>query len=110
VGIYGVLSFAVSRRKREIGVRMALGARPFEIAGLVLRESAALTITGLALGAVGAFTLARLVSKLLYGVEPGDAVSFAIAAAVLAGVAVIAAAVPAYRAASVDPASTLRSE
>ena len=110
VGIYGVLSFTVSKRRREIGVRMALGARPFEIAGLVIRESAALTVTGLAIGAVGAFVLARLVSKLLYGVEPGDPASFAVAAAVLAAVGVVAAAVPAYRAAAVDPASTLRSE
>jgi ABC-type antimicrobial peptide transport system permease subunit len=109
-GIYGVLSFAVSRRSREIGVRMALGARPFEIAGLVVRESAALTMIGLAGGAAGAFALSRLVSGLLYGVEPGDPVSFAIAGAVIGAIGVIAAAVPAYRAASIHPAFTLRAE
>ncbi len=110
VGIYGVLSFAVSIRKREIGVRMALGARPGEVAGMVLRESATLTAIGLAIGSVGALALARLVTGLLYGVGANDPASFWITGAVLAGVAAIAAAVPAYRAAAIDPAATLRGE
>lgn len=110
VGIYGVLSFAVSRRTREIGVRIALGARPGEVAGLIVRESATVTAAGLVTGMVGAFALARLATGLLYGVDAGDPASFGIACAVLAMASGVAAAVPAYRAASVDPADTLRAE
>ena len=95
---------------REIGIRMALGARPGEVAGMILRESALLTGTGLAIGAAGAFALARLANGLLYGVSASDPAAFAITTAILAGVAAVAAAVPAWRAASVDPAVTLRGD
>jgi predicted permease len=110
VGLYGVLSYSVVRRRREIGVRMALGARPAEVSRLVLRQSALLAGGGLALGAVGAALLARLAKSLLYGVQPLDPLAFGAAVALLALVAATAAAVPAWRAARVDPASTLRGD
>jgi predicted permease len=110
LGIYGVLSFSVTRRRREIGVRMALGARPAEVAGMVVRQSAVLTGGGLAIGAVAAALLARTAESLLYGVKPLDPVAFGAALALLAAVALAAALVPAWRAARVDPASTLRGE
>jgi predicted permease len=109
-GIYGVLAFAVSRRSREIGLRMALGARRSEVARMILRESATLTAVGLVLGAAGAYMLARLAQNLLYGVAAGDPITFAATSAILATVAALAGAAPAYRAASIDPAATLRSE
>ncbi len=110
VGIYGVLSFAVSRRTREIGIRMALGARPREVAGTIVRESAVLTGAGFAIGAAGAYGLARLATGLLYGVGAADPATLGITSAALAVVAGIAAAIPAYRAAAIDPAATLRGE
>lgn len=110
VGIYGVLSFSVARRRREIGVRMALGARPAEVSRMVLRQSAALAGAGLAIGAGAAALLARVAESLLYGVQPLDPPAFGGAVALLALVAVASAAIPAWRAARVDPAATLRGE
>ncbi len=110
IGIYGVLSFAVSRRTREIGIRMALGARPFEVSRMVLRESAALAGCGFAIGGAGALMLARMAKALLYGVTPTDPAAFGWAFAVLSVVALASGLAPALRAARLDPASTLRSE
>jgi predicted permease len=110
IGIYGVLSFAVSRRTREIGIRMALGARPVEVSRMILRESAALAACGFAIGGVGAITLARLANVLLYGVTPTDPAAFGVAFTLLTTVALVSALIPAYRAARLDPAATLRSE
>jgi predicted permease len=110
IGIYGVLSFAVSRRTREIGIRMALGARPFEVSRMVLRESAALAACGFAIGGAGAAMLARMAKLLLYGVTPTDPAAFGFALALLITVACVSALIPAYRAARLDPAATLRSE
>ncbi|MGA2146934.1 MAG: ABC transporter permease [Bryobacteraceae bacterium] len=110
IGIYGVLSFAVSRRTREIGIRMALGARPVEVSRMILRESMALAGCGLTIGGTGAVLLARPAKALLYGVTPTDPVTLACAFALLAAVALSSALIPAYRAAKLDPASTLRSE
>jgi predicted permease len=110
IGVYGMLSFSVSRRTREIGIRMALGARPIEVSRMVFGESARLAGTGLALGAGGAIVLARLAKTLLYGVTPGDPAAFGIAFAVLGVVAAGAALAPAYRASRLHPAETLRSE
>ena len=84
IGIYGVLSFAVSRRTREIGIRMALGARPVEVSRMILRESMALTGCGLTIGGTGAVLLARPAKALLYGVTPTDPVTLACAFALLA--------------------------
>jgi len=110
IGIYGVLSFAVSRRTREIGIRMALGARPLEVSRMVLRESAMLAACGFAIGGAGAAVLAGMAEVLLYGVTPTDPAAFGLALALLVTVAFASAVVPAYRAARLDPAATLRSE
>uniref|UniRef100_Q02A83 Permease n=1 Tax=Solibacter usitatus (strain Ellin6076) TaxID=234267 RepID=Q02A83_SOLUE len=110
IGIYGVLSFAVARRTREIGIRMALGARPSEISRMVLRESAALAACGFATGGAGAVMLARMAKALLYGVAPTDPAAFGLALGMLTSVALISALIPAWRAARLDPATTLRSE
>src|SRR5579883_463276 len=109
-GVYGVLAFSVSRRTREIGIRMALGARPAVVSRIFLRESALLTAAGLAAGGIAAALLARLAQSLLYGVTPLDWPSFAAAFAILAGAAAAAALIPAVRAARLDPAKVLRSE
>jgi predicted permease len=110
VGIYGVLAYTVGQRQREIGVRLALGARPAEVLGMVLRSGMRLAGLGVAVGVVGALVLARVMSSLLYGVAPHDPLTFAAAAVVLLGVALVACLVPARRAMRVDPAVSLRAE
>jgi ABC-type antimicrobial peptide transport system permease subunit len=110
VGIHGVLSYGVSQRRREIGIRMALGARASDMIGLIVGEGLRLAVVGLVLGLAGAFVLTRFLTTQLFGVTPTDPATFAAVAALLAFVAVAATAVPARRAASVDPLVTLRSE
>jgi putative ABC transport system permease protein len=110
VGIYGVMSYGVSQRTHEIGVRMAIGASPSAVMKLVLGEGLRLVVIGLALGVAGAFALTRSLSSLLYGVGAGDPLTFAGVAAVLALVALAACAVPARRAMRVDPMLALRQE
>jgi len=110
VGLYGVLSYAVSQRRRELGVRAALGAARGDLVALVLREGLLVTALGLALGLAGAAALTRLMQGLLFGVTPLDAVSFAAAPAMLVPVAIVACLLPAYRAARIDPADALRAE
>jgi len=110
VGIYGVMSYGVSQRTHEIGVRMAIGASPAAVMKLVLGEGLRLVVIGLALGVAGAFALTRSLSSLLYGVGAGDPLTFAGVAAVLALVALAACAVPARRAMRVDPMLALRQE
>ena len=110
VGIHGVLSYGVSQRRREIGIRMALGARGSDMIGLVVGEGLRLAAVGLALGLAGAFVLTRFLTTQLFGVTPTDPATFAGVAALLTLVAVAATAIPARRAASVDPLVTLRSE
>ena len=109
VGLFGVLSYSVAQRTREIGVRTALGARPRDIVRLVLRQACATTVGGLGAGLWAAYALVTYLSTLLYGVRAHDAVSFATVPVVLVIVAAIACAVPARRAASVDPLRALRS-
>ena len=109
-GLYGVLSYNVSERRREIGIRGALGARRADLLALVLRQGLTLTLGGLALGLLAAVFAARLLAGLLFGITPGDAVAFATAPVFLLPVAVAACLIPARRAASVDPAVALRSE
>ena len=109
-GIYGVLSGGVTERVREIGVRAALGAAPSDIVGLVVRRGAALTGAGVVLGLAGAFVGTRAVAALLFGVSRLDATTFVGVVALLGGVAVLASALPALRAARIDPATTLRLE
>jgi len=108
LGLYGVLASAVGQRTREIGLRVALGARPSDIARLLLRHAAAVVAAGAAAGAVGALLGTRLLGDLLFDVGPADPVSFAAAVAVLACAAVTAATLPARRAAHLDPMEALR--
>jgi len=110
VGIYGVLSHVFSQRTRDIGLRMALGATRGQIAGHVLGCGLRLVALGIVLGLAGALAGARLVSSLLYGVQPTDAVTFAVAPCVLAAVALMASYIPAQRAMRVNPMMALRNE
>jgi putative ABC transport system permease protein len=110
VGLYGVIAFLVSRRRREIGVRVALGARPSDIVRMILGQGMRLTIWGVAIGFAGAFALARVISVILYGVSPADPITFTGVAALLLLTAAIAAYLPARRAAKVDPMTALRHE
>jgi predicted permease len=110
IGLYGVIAYGVTRRTREIGIRMALGARSSQIAGTVLREAAVLVVIGLGLGLGAAWWLGRYVQSQLYGVTPADAATIAIAAGALTAVAAIAAFIPARRAAMVAPVTALRQD
>ena len=110
IGLYGVLSYGVSQRRREMGVRAALGATRARLLRLVLREGLVLTVAGLALGLGAALAVTRLMASLLFGVEPLDAVAFSVAPLAMLGVAIFACLEPARRAAEVDPAEALRSE
>jgi hypothetical protein len=102
VGVYGVMTYAVSRRLHEIGVRLALGAEPFAVVRMVVREGMSVALTGAAIGVVGALLLTRSMSGFLYGVRPGDPLTFAGVSLVLVGAALIATYLPARRASRTD--------
>lgn len=110
IGIYGVISYAVSQRTHEFGLRMALGAQPGDVQWLVLRQGVRLALTGVALGLVGALALGRVLWSLLYEVSLADPATFASVAALAIAVAALACYVPARRATAADPANALRSE
>jgi putative ABC transport system permease protein len=110
IGVYGVMSYLVTRRTREIGIRIAVGARPAEVQRLVLSETMALAGVAAVCGVLGALGLTRYLSSMLYGVTTLDAVTFALAPALLVGIATAASFVPARRAARVDPIRALREE
>ncbi|HET9399536.1 MAG TPA: ABC transporter permease [Candidatus Acidoferrales bacterium] len=110
VGIFGVMSYTVSRRTREIGIRMALGSEPGSVRGIVLSHTLKLTVAGVVLGAIGALALTRFLQTLLFGVKTYDAVTFFSVAALLAAVGAAAAYLPARRASCVDPMIALRDE
>jgi predicted permease len=107
VGIYGVLAYQISQRRREIGIRMALGSSARSILGLVVRDGMQITGIGLAVGLVGLLGLTRVIRGMLYGVHPADPVVIALVALVLAAVALVATLIPARRAARVSPMSAL---
>jgi ABC-type antimicrobial peptide transport system permease subunit len=108
--LYGVMAYTVTRRTREIGIRMALGALASQIAVRVLREAAVLVTVGLVLGFVAAWWLGRYVQGQLYGVTPADTFTIVLAGIALSTVAAIAAMVPARRASRIAPMSALRDE
>jgi putative ABC transport system permease protein len=110
VGLYGVMAYSVAQRTREFGIRLALGARPGAVLGLVLRGAVALVGAGLIAGIVAGAFATRLLAGALYGIDPLDPATFAAVAAVLVGVAMLASYVPARRATRVDPIGALRSE
>jgi predicted permease len=107
-GLFGVLAYGVAERRREIGVRAALGATPGALIGLVVRQSAAMTIAGLVIGLAGAYAAVAWLGSVLFGVSPRDPLSFAGVAIVLLAVAAAASFLPARRAASVDPLQAMR--
>jgi ABC-type antimicrobial peptide transport system permease subunit len=110
LGLYGVLSHAVNQRRREIGIRMALGAAASDVLSHVLRNAAWMVVIGLAIGLAGALALRSVVSSLLFDVSPRDPLAFAVAAVTMMLVGLLAALVPASRASRVDPVTALRRE
>jgi putative ABC transport system permease protein len=110
VGIFGVLAFSVGQRSREFGIRVALGARSHDVLRLVLGGALKMTGAGVAIGLIAAALLTRLLGTLLFAVQPIDSITFAGTAALLGAAALLACALPAWRATRVDPAVTLRNE
>jgi predicted permease len=110
VGIYGVIAYLVSQRRREIGVRMALGATAREVRGMVVRQGLALAALGAATGLVAALALSRVLGSLLYGVSATDPTTFVVVLLALLGVTALASYLPARRASSIDPTEALREE
>jgi putative ABC transport system permease protein len=110
VGIYSVLSYSVKRRVREIGIRLALGARLSDVMRMVVLEGMKPTLLGVVIGAAGALALGRVLSSLIYGIRPTDPITFLAVAFLLAAIALFASIIPAYRATKVDPMVALRYE
>jgi putative ABC transport system permease protein len=110
VGIYGVLSYSARQRTHEMGIRMALGARPSDVVKLVVGQGFKMTLVGLGIGIVGALVLVRFLAGLLFGVKATDPLTFAAVSVLLLAVGMLAAYIPARRAAKVDPMVALRHE
>jgi ABC-type antimicrobial peptide transport system permease subunit len=110
IGIYGVISYTVSQRQREIGIRLALGAQGGDVLQMILRQGAKLALVGVAIGIAAALGLTELMRSLLFGVSPQDPLTLASVAALLILVALLASYIPARRAMLVDPAVALRYE
>ncbi len=110
IGLYGLMSYAVARRTREIGIRMALGAQRHVVMRLVLRESLGMTVIGVVLGLIGAAAFTRVLEGMLFGLTPLDPSTFVAATLLFMAVALVASYVPAQRATRVDPLVALRAE
>jgi len=110
LGIYSLLSYFIVQRTREIGVRIAMGARPVHVFGMVLKDGVQMILAGVLFGVVVALGVTRLMVSMLFGVTPSDPATFAVVAFLLSGVALLACYVPARRAAKVDPMVALRYE
>jgi macrolide transport system ATP-binding/permease protein len=110
IGLAGVVSYSVSQRTNEIGVRMALGANRFSVVRLIVRQGMRITLIGMAIGLALAFAATRLLAGLLYGIKPADPATFAGVSVLLAAVALLSCYIPARRAASTDPTNALRAE
>ncbi len=110
MGIYGVISYAVSQRRREIGIRLALGAQPAELQRLFLGHALKLAAAGVAIGLGAAAVLTRLMKALLFGVSPLDPLTYAAVPLVLSAAAVLASYLPARRAAAIDPLEALKAQ
>jgi putative ABC transport system permease protein len=110
LGIYGVMAYMVSQRTNEIGIRMALGARPAHVVGMVVGQGARLALAGIVLGVAAGLVLSRLISGLLVGIGAQDPATFCVVAATLGAVALLAAWLPALVAARIDPLLALRRE
>ena len=110
LGIYATLAFSVTQRTREIGIRVALGARRSAVLALILRRGLGVALVGIVLGLGASLAVTRVLARMLFGVEPTDAATFAAVTIGFAAVALMASAVPALRATRVDPIQTLRTE
>jgi putative ABC transport system permease protein len=110
IGIYGVISYSVAQRTREIGIRMALGAQKQNVLYMIIKQGVLLTIIGVALGITASYFLTRLMASLLFGVAPTDVVTFVFGAGLLVATALLGTYLPARRATKVDPLVALRYE
>ena len=110
IGVYGVLAYAVGQRRREVSIRVALGAQPHQVSGLFVRRGILLASVGGAVGVVAAMGLSRSLSSLLFGVTALDPATYVASAIIVSAAALIASYIPARRASSVDPMESLRAE
>ena len=110
VGVYGLISYSVAQRRREIGIRVALGAQPAQVIMPVVREGLTLALTGAAIGLAGAFAGARVIARFLFGVSPVDPITFAAVSVLMIAIALLATYIPSRRALGVDPIEALRTE
>jgi ABC-type antimicrobial peptide transport system permease subunit len=110
IGLYGVLSYFVTQRKNEIGIRIALGANRRRVIGLVLRDTASMLVVGAVLGTVLACVAGRAATTLLFGLKPYDAATLGFSLLLLTAIAVLASLLPAFKASRLDPVVALRSE